>query len=85
MTVKLNQVQLMDRFVEGFSRIFDFFFNFLFAAAVNYKKTLADSSAVRFRTLPLRLWNSILSAVADCASACIYLCSCVNLYVRSLE
>jgi len=49
---------------------------------------LADSSAVRFRTLPLRVWSSISSAVADFASACIYLClrklSCVDLYVRPL-
>jgi len=35
---------------------------------------LADSSAVRFQTLLLRLRSSIPSAVADFASACIYLC-----------
>jgi len=35
---------------------------------------IADSSALRFWTLPLRLRSSIPSAVADFASACIYLC-----------
>jgi len=46
---------------------------------------LAEISVVRFRTLPLRLESSIRSAVADFASACIYLClkmSCVDLYAR---
>jgi len=35
---------------------------------------LANSPAVRFRTLPLRLESSIPSAVANFASACKYLC-----------
>jgi len=39
------------------------------------KLAFADSFAVRFRTLPLKLESSIPSAVADFASACTYLCS----------
>jgi len=34
------------------------------------KQALADSSAVRFRTLPFRIRRLIYSAVADFASGC---------------
>jgi len=46
---------------------------------------LADSSTVRFQTLPLRLRSSIPSAVADFTYMHIPMfkkLSCVNLYVR---
>jgi len=41
---------------------------------IEYKLAIANSSAVRFRTLPLRLRSSIPSAVANFASAGKYLC-----------
>jgi len=58
------------------SELFESFSNCgpLKSHSLNMTESLADSSAIRFRNLQLSLRSSLPSAVADFASACIYLC-----------